>query len=64
MGLFDIFSKKKKETLDQGLEKTKENIFSKLTRAVAGKSRVDDAVLDELEEILKDAEAANGNKAA
>ncbi len=52
MGLFDIFSKKKKETLDQGLEKTKENIFSKLTRAVAGKSRVDDAVLDELEEIL------------
>lgn len=52
MGLFDIFSKKKKETLDQGLEKTKENIFSKLTRAVAGKSRVDDDVLDELEEIL------------
>lgn len=52
MGLFDIFSKKKKETLDHGLEKTKENIFSKLTRAVAGKSRVDDDVLDELEEIL------------
>ena len=52
MGLFNIFSKKKKETLDQGLEKTKENIFSKLTRAVAGKSRVDDDVLDELEEIL------------
>ncbi len=52
MGLFEIFSKKKKETLDQGLEKTKENIFSKLTRAVAGKSRVDDDVLDELEEIL------------
>lgn len=52
MGLFDIFSKKKKETLDQGLEKTKENIFSKLTRAVTGKSRVDDGVLDELEEIL------------
>ena len=52
MGLFEIFSKKKKETLDQGLEKTKENIFSRLTRAVAGKSRVDDAVLDELEEIL------------
>ena len=52
MGLFDIFSKKKKETLDQGLEKTKENIFSKLTRAVTGKSRVDDDVLDELEEIL------------
>ena len=52
MGLFDVFSKKKKETLDQGLEKTKENIFSKLTRAVAGKSKVDDAVLDELEEVL------------
>ena len=52
MGLFEIFSKKKKETLDQGLEKTKEKIFSRLTRAVAGKSRVDDDVLDELEEIL------------
>lgn len=52
MRLFEIFSKKKKETLDQGLEKTKENIFSKLTRAVAGKSKVDDNVLDELEEIL------------
>ena len=52
MGLFDAFSKKKKETLDHGLEKTKENIFSKLTRAVAGKSRVDDDILDELEEIL------------
>ncbi len=52
MGLFDIFSKKNKETLDQGLEKTKENIFSRLTRAVAGKSKVDDNVLDELEEVL------------
>ncbi len=52
MGLFDFFSKKKKETLDKGLEKTKENIFSKITRAVAGKSKVDDDVLDELEEIL------------
>lgn len=52
MAFFNLFSKKKKETLDQGLEKTKENIFSKLTRAVAGKSRVDDDVLDELEEIL------------
>lgn len=46
------FRRKKKETLDHGLEKTKENIFSKLTRAVAGKSRVDDDILDELEEIL------------
>lgn len=52
MGLFNIFSKKNKDTLDQGLEKTKENIFSKLSRAVAGKSKVDDDVLDELEEIL------------
>ncbi len=52
MGLFDIFSKKNKETLDQGLEKTKENIFSRLTRAVAGKSKVDDNILDELEEVL------------
>ncbi len=52
MGLFDIFSKKNKQTLDQGLEKSKENIFSKLTRAVAGKSKVDDEVLDELEEVL------------
>ena len=52
MSLFNIFSKKKKETLDKGLEKTKTNIFSKLTRAVAGKSQVDESVLDELEEIL------------
>jgi len=52
MGLFDVFSKKKKEKLDEGLEKTKSNVFSKLTKAVAGKSRVDDEVLDNLEEIL------------
>lgn len=52
MGIFDIFSKKKKETLDQGLSKTKENVFSKISRAIAGKSKVDDAVLDDLEEIL------------
>ncbi len=52
MALFNIFSKKKKETLDKGLEKTKDNIFSKLTRAVAGKSQVDESVLDELEEVL------------
>jgi fused signal recognition particle receptor len=52
MGLFDFFSKQKKETLDKGLEKTKESMFSKLSRAVAGKSRVDDDVLDDLEEIL------------
>ena len=52
MGLFGLFNKRKKDTLDKGLEKTKQNVFSKLTRAVAGKSRVDDEVLDELEEIL------------
>lgn len=52
MALFNIFSKGKKETLDKGLEKTKDNIFSKLTRAVAGKSQVDEHVLDELEEVL------------
>ena len=52
MGLFDIFSKGKKETLDKGLEKTKESFFSKLNRAIVGKSKVDDEVLDNLEEIL------------
>lgn len=52
MAFFNLFSKKKKETLNEGLEKTKTNIFSKLTRAVAGKSKVDDEVLDELEEVL------------
>ncbi len=52
MGLLNRFSKRKKETLDKGLEKTKESFFSKITRAVAGKSKVDDAVLDELEEVL------------
>lgn len=52
MGLFNIFSKEKKETLDKGLEKTKESFFGKLSRAVVGKSKVDADVLDELEEIL------------
>jgi fused signal recognition particle receptor len=52
MGLFNIFSKEKKETLDKGLEKTKDSFFSKLGKAVAGRSTVDDSVLDELEEIL------------
>ena len=52
MGLFGLFNKEKKETLDKGLEKTKQSVFSKLTRAVAGKSKVDDDVLDDLEEIL------------
>lgn len=52
MGLFGLFSNKKKETLDKGLEKTKESVFSKLARVVAGKSTVDDDVLDDLEEVL------------
>ncbi len=52
MGLFDIFSKSKKEDLDKGLEKTRSSFFNKLSKAVAGKSKVDDQVLDNLEEIL------------
>lgn len=52
MGIFGFFNKSKKETLDKGLEKTKQSVFSKLTRAIAGKSKVDDEVLDNLEEIL------------
>ncbi len=52
MGLFGLFSKKKKETLDTGLAKTKESVLSKISRAVIGKSKVDDEVLDNLEEIL------------
>ena len=52
MGIFSFFSKEKKETLDKGLSKTKENVFSKITRAMAGKSKVDDEVLDNLEEVL------------
>ncbi|HLU85980.1 MAG TPA: signal recognition particle-docking protein FtsY [Vicingaceae bacterium] len=52
MGFFNIFSKDKKEALDQGLNKTKENFFSKISKAVAGKSKVDSDILDNLEEIL------------
>lgn len=52
MGIFGIFNSKKKESLDQGLAKTKENVFSKISRAIVGKSTVDDEVLDNLEEIL------------
>lgn len=51
MGFFNkLFSKKEKETLDQGLQKTKEGVWSKITRAVAGKNKIDDDVLDSLEE--------------
>lgn len=52
MGLFSFFSKEKKTELDKGLEKTRESVFSKLSKAIVGKSRVDEEVLDELEEIL------------
>ena len=52
MGLFDFFSKEKKETLDKGISKTKEGVFSKLARIVAGKSQVDENILDDLEEVL------------
>ena len=52
MGFFGLFSKEKKETLDKGLEKTKTSFFDKISRAVAGKDKVDDDVLDDLEETL------------
>ncbi len=52
MGFFSFFSKDKKDTLDKGLSKTKNSFFDKLTRAVVGKSKVDDDVLDNLEEVL------------
>jgi len=52
MGIFSFFTKEKKEVLDKGLEKTRISVFSRLTKAIAGKSRVDDDVLDDLEEIL------------
>lgn len=52
MGLFDFFSRGKKEDLDKGLSKTRTSFFSKLSKAVAGKSRVDEEVLDNLEEVL------------
>lgn len=52
MGLFNFFSKEKRETLDKGLSKTKESVFGKIARVVAGKSKVDDEVLDNLEEVL------------
>src|SRR5678816_501006 len=57
MGFFDkIFGKKEKESLDEGLQKTKENFFSKVTKAIAGKSTVDEEVLDNLEEALVSAD--------
>ena len=52
MGILSFFSKEKKETLDKGLDKTRQSVFSRISRAIAGKSKVDDEVLDNLEEIL------------
>ena len=52
MGIFGFFSKEKKDKLDKGLEKTKENVFGKLSRAVAGKSKIDEEALDDIEEAL------------
>lgn len=52
MAFFGLFSKEKKESLDKGLEKTKQSFLSKLTRSIIGKSKVDADVLDELEEVL------------
>ena len=52
MGIFGFFSKKNKEKLDQGLEKTKQNVFGKLSRAISGKSVIDEIVLDDIEEAL------------
>ena len=52
MGFFGFFNKEKKETLDRGLEKSKESVLSKIGRAIAGKSTIDDDVLDNLEEAL------------
>ena len=52
MGFFSFFTKEKKENLDKGLSKTKESVFSKITKAIAGKSKVDDDVLDNLEGVL------------
>jgi len=52
MGLFSFFSKEKKQNLDKGLEKTKTSLFGKITKSIAGKTKIDDEVLDDLEEIL------------
>jgi fused signal recognition particle receptor len=56
MGFFNIFSKDKKEVLDKGLDQTNQSFFSKLSKAIVGKSTVDDEVLDNLEEILLSAD--------
>ena len=57
MGFFSFFTKNKKETLDKGLSKTKQSVFTKISKAIAGKSKVDEEVLDNLEQILVEADA-------
>ena len=52
MGVFNFFTKNKKEKLDKGLQKTKENVFGKISRAVAGRSTIDELALDDIEEAL------------
>ena len=56
MGFFSFFTKSKKETLDKGLSKTKESVFTKISKAIARKSKVDEDVLDNLEQILVEAD--------
>ena len=56
MGIFSFLKKQDKESLNKGLEKTKESVFSKITRAIAGKSTIDDDVLDNLEQVLVEAD--------
>ena len=57
MGFFSkFFSKEKKETLDKGLERTKQGVFAKIAHAIAGKSKIDDEVLDNLEEVFENRE--------
>jgi len=52
MGLFGLFNREKKETLDKGLARTKESVFAKLTKAIVGRRKIDDSILDDLEEVL------------
>ncbi|MCH8905343.1 MAG: signal recognition particle receptor subunit alpha, partial [Bacteroidetes bacterium] len=56
MGIFNFFNKEKKEQLDEGLKKTKQSFFSKISRVVVGKSRVGVEILDDLEEVLIEAD--------
>ena len=62
MALFGFSGREKKENLNKGLEKTRESVFTKLTRAVAGKSRIDEEVLDNLEEVLRNGWEGKGGR--